>query len=695
MSSEIILPQPTPLPGQLQAVAHGAGEPEHILAANKLTEMVHHRDQVDAETPLSAVQKLFQDHLGDFRAIVDERGHVVGLCSRATVGFMLGSRYGFSLYGSSPVISARAPRPLIFRWDTPLPRVLDEALSRQGSEFFEDIVVVDENKRLVGLVPVPSLARLQLKLFGEQLKRVTSQDGELREQNLALFQINSQLRQSQGRYKALFENNALGVALLDTDGVIVAHNRRFEQLLQLHERPAPDSFLLESWMTPATQLSFRRLLAAHERAAPDTEPTVTEVSFDLPKGSRRFELHSSWVVETGQICVFVEDVTEQHLLKQRIARQEKQNMLDTLVAGVAHELNNKLTPVLGFADLLQATAPELFRAHTVYIRQSAQEAAQIIRQLLNLSRPAGGLTDPFELSELCRDVSQMLRFQLMQAKCELNLQLPVAPVWVQGDAVQLKQVLINLILNALHAMEGVPRPQLTLTLESVDGLVQLQVRDVGSGISAENLSRIFDPFFTTKGPRGTGLGLSVSQGIVQQHNGEITAESVPGEGATFVVRLPARQPPPAVVGTETAQPAVPVTGPGRSRWRALVVDDEEFVRQFMQEALRVCFNCSVEGAPDGLDAMEKLRHGTYDLILSDIRMPRMDGFQLRAWLEVNRPDLNDRLVFVTGHAGAVDLDQRLGGFPLPVIHKPFALDIIAAICRPILERSRGSESPLP
>lgn len=664
---------------------------EEDRLANLLTELVHHQDQVEAQTLLADVQKLFQDHPGDFRAIV-EHGRVVGLCSRATIGFMLGSRYGFSLYGNSPVISARAPRPLIYQESTSLPRVLDEALSRQGSEFFEDIILVDANDQLVGLVPVPRLARLQLKLFGEQLTRVTLQDGELREQNLALFQINNQLRQSQGRYKALFENNALGVALLDTDGMIVAHNRRFEQLLQLSERPAPPSFLLESWLTPSARLSFRRLLAAHEHAAPDSEPCITEFSLELPKGLRRFELHSSWVAETGQTCIFFEDITDQLLLKQRIARQEKQNMLDTLVAGVAHELNNKLTPVLGFADLLQATAPEAFRAHTVYIRQSAEEAAQIIRQLLNLSRPAGTQFDPIEFKQLCRDVTQMLRYQLMEARCVLHLELAAQPIWVQGDAVQLKQVLMNLILNAIHAMEHVHQPTLLLTVELETGLVQLRIKDVGYGISPENLERIFDPFFTTKGPRGTGLGLSVSLGIVQQHGGDISAESTVGEGSTFTVRLPAGSPP-LVASVKTSPHPVQAT-PERPTYRnrALVVDDEEFVRQFMQEALRTCFNCRVEGAADGLEAVEKLRHGSYDLILSDIRMPRMDGFQLRGWLATNRQDLSERLVFVTGHAGATDLEHQLGLPEMPVIRKPFTLDTIVAVCRPILER-RSETSP--
>jgi len=514
-----------------------------------------------------------------------------------------------------------------------------------------------------------------------------TQDGALRQQNLELFQTNSLLRQTQGRYKALFENNALGVALLDVGGAILAHNRRFELLLQLADRPEPASFILQNWVSEADQPLLRELLATHERHAPSVEPVVSKFTFELPVGSREFELHSSWVVETGQICVFLEDVTEKLLLEHRIARQEKQNMLDTLVAGVAHELNNKLTPVMGFAELLQAMVPEPLQNPAHCIRQSASEAAQIIQQLLRLSSPSEGEAIPLDIGFVCRDALQMLRFQLLEKHCEVKLTLPEQPVWVRGNAAQLKQVLINLMLNALHATEARPRPQLALSVRVEAGSMVLRLKDNGTGIKPADLARVFDPFFTTKGPRGTGLGLSVSLSIVQQFGGEITAESTVGVGSTFAIRFPVCET--STSHMDTARDIQPAPGAGQLdlRKRALVVDDEEFVRQFMQEALRFCFSCSVEGAADGLEAIEKLRHGKYDLILSDIRMPRMDGLQLRRWLSENRPDLTERLVFVTGHAGVVDLDQTMGFFPHPVIRKPFTMDTIASTCRPILERT--------
>lgn len=647
-----------------------------------LADLVHHRSTVEASTPLAVVQKMLQHDQADFLAIV-ENAVVVGLCSRATVGFMLSSRFGFALNGSRPVLSACAPRPLIYPADTPLPQVLDEALSRTGSEFFEDIIITRPDGSLIGLVPVPRLARLQLHLFGEQLNRVVAQDQELRQHNLELFQINSQLRQSQGRYKALFENNALGVALLTPAGAIVAHNQRFAQLLQLAEGPPPPVFLLERWIEPGDRPAWRSLLAAHESRAPETEPRVTELRFELLASTRLFELHSSWVVETGQICVFLEDITEQRSLEQRMAQQEKQGMLDTLVAGVAHELNNKLTPVLGFAELLQSVAPEEFSDHTRCIQQSAQEAAQIVRQLLSLSRPEKETFALFDLSQLCRDTVQMLRFQFRAANCEVTLHLPPGNTPVQGDAAQVRQVLINLMLNALHALENQAEPRVTLSLLTNAGSVSLRVRDNGCGIKPEIINRIFDPFFTTKGTHGTGLGLSISASIIREHGWDLSVESAPGKGATFVIRLPAATAALQPVISDAPAPSSPAAT--SSRRRVLIVDDEEFVRQYVQEALRLSFGCSIDTAEDGLEAVAKLEQGiSYDVILSDVRMPRMDGLQLRSWITGHRADLSARVIFLTGHAGAGGLDQAMGQLGCPVIRKPFTLDALHAACRSYL-----------
>lgn len=653
---------------------------------HRLVTMVHHCQSIEVGTTLAEAQQTFQSVTHDFLAVT-QQGRVVGLCSRAGVSFRLSSRYGFALNGGMPVAKALLPRPLIYNPHlVSLPQVLDDALSRTGAEFFEDVVLIDSDGRLLGLVPVPGLAKLQLQLFDRQLHRVVEQDDELRRQNLELFQINQQLRQSQGRYRALFENNALGVALLDPDGVVVAHNRRFEEILELADRPAGTKLSLHECLTEDSRPVFRQVCVALEQTAAHPTPSVVQLRFAFPHGPRTFQLHCGWVTETGQICVFLEDVTDQQEVERQLARQEKQAMLDTLVAGVAHELNNKLTPVLGFAELLEVVAPPSLQNHTRCIRQCSQEAAQIIRQLLNMARPTEADFAPVELGQLCRETLLMLRYQIREHQAEVELHAPSGEAWIRGDAAQLKQVLLNLCLNALHALAGRPEPRLELRIATRDDRVMIHVRDSGTGIQPEHLSRIFDPFFTTKGTRGTGLGLSISASIVRQHGGEIQVESVVGAGSTFTVSLPRGGPgalhPPRVAGS----------GAGRfadaAHRRVLIVDDEEFVRQFLQEVVRASFGCSVTVAVDGQEAIDKLQVESFDLILSDVRMPRVDGFQLRRWIAENKPELACRTIFVTGHAGSMEVDFGLSHLPgTVVIRKPFTVDAIVAACRPYLVTS--------
>lgn len=239
------------------------------------------------------------------------------------------------------------------------------------------------------------------------------------------------------------------------------------------------------------------------------------------------------------------------------------------------------------------------------------------------------------------------------------------------------------MLNALHAMEQVAQPELTISIETGPTTAWVRVRDIGTGIKPEHLTRIFDPFFTTKGPRGTGLGLSISSSILRQHGGEILVESAVGAGSTFSLRLPLHDATSQVCLVEPLR--LPKTSYAAERRSVLIVDDEEFVRQLMQEMLRHCFACRIEIASDGAEAIEKLRRETFDLVLTDIRMPGLDGLQLRRWITEHRPELAERVIFVTGNAGTLDLDaglDRVAG--ATVIRKPFTVDALVGACRPYL-----------
>jgi len=526
------------------------------LSAEKipLESLVHHRNAVAFDLPLEEVHKIFGEKNVDFLALI-RAGGVVGLCGRARLGFLLGSRFGFALYSETPAHEAQVSSPIILRTGTPIREVLRTALARRGHEFYEDVALVDESSRLLGLIPVEALARLQTRLVAEQLDELRRQSLELRE------------------------------------------------------------------------------------------------------------------------------------LERHMHRQEKQRLLDTLVGGVAHELNNKLTPVLGFADLLAAgrSGPQF----AGYISKSAGEAAAIIRQLLQLSKPATGNRQAVDLRHVVEESLLMLKFKLRESKAEIRTTLPPGRIEALADAAQIKQVMMNLVLNALHAMEGCAAPSLEIEVGRRDAHGYIRVGDNGSGISSEIVGRIFDPFFTTKGPdRGSGLGLSVCHSIVEQHGGEILVESEPGRGATFTVILPAAEPAdqdrPRPGGEAGA--AVGEAHPLEEGRRILVVEDEEEVSMLLQEVLSSAFGSAIDLAADGVEALRWVERRDYALVVSDVRMPSMGGTEFFLRLRELRPALAQRLVFVSGHVGDKALEAEIAHWHVPLLAKPFSPGQLKEICAPLLLR---------
>jgi signal transduction histidine kinase/CheY-like chemotaxis protein len=650
-----------------------------VLSAEQtpLESLVHHRGQVPHDMPLEQVHGIFRERDVDFLAMVRD-GRVTGLCGRAHLGFLLGSRYGFALYSKSPAHHAQVKAPLVFMLDTPVREVLDRALARQGDEFYEDVALVDGELRLQGLIPVESLAQLQSRLVAEQLV-------ELRRQNLELFQANSALRQAEGLYQGLFASNALGVALLDPRGVIQAHNGRLAELLNLGEGVI-EGTVFANLVNERERRLFQSVLASHEQRG--AASLTREYFLDVPgRGPRLFRFSTGWISETGQICACIDDITDQRASERHVQRQEKRLLLDTMVGGIAHELNNKLTPVLGFADLLTTGDSEQLPRYAGYISKSADEAAAIIRQLLQLSKPEAGNRQNVDLRNVVDESLLMVKFKLRESRAQVRTILPPERVGVWADAAQLKQVVINLVLNALQAVDAVAEPTLELEVRHQGEQGLIRVTDNGAGIPAGIMERIFDPFFTTKGPdRGSGLGLSICSSIVRQHGGEIAVESEPGRGAQFTVTFP------FVLGdVESSRPAAPAgqlrrTGFGEKeeRLRVLVVEDEDVVGKLVQEVLRSGFGCSVDLAVNGSEALRYVVQNDYVLVVSDIRMPEMNGLEFYFHLRELRPELAERLVFVTGHAGDKAMEEEIARWSVPVVPKPFTPRRLAEICAPFL-----------
>jgi signal transduction histidine kinase len=659
--------------------------------ATPLESLAHHCFVVDHDLPFEKVEKVFREKGVEFLALV-QGGRVTGLCARVKLGALLGSRYGFALYAKSPAHLAQVDHPLLFSKHTPVRQLLDVSLSRGAHEFQEDVILVNDDQSLVGLIAVDALAHLQSRLVGEQVTELRRQHEALQRQNGDLYRANEAIRQAEGVNRGLFESNTLGVALLDIQGAIQLHNGRLAELLNAADGPLP-MCSLDSFMSDQDRLKFRRFIAAHGQPQVGAGgPHTQEFYLQVPGGGQRlFRFTTGWIKETRQVCACLDDITEQRALERNMMKQEKQRLLDTLVGGIAHELNNKLTPVLGFSEMLSEQLAGELRAQAGLISRSAGEALRIVRQLLQLSKPESGRPQRVDLATVIDESLVMLKFQVRERGCEVRIKPPASPVVVMADPGQLKQVVINLVINALHAMEKVPAPVLTITVgKDVPGAF-FSVADNGCGIAPEHMARIFDPFFTTKSPdRGSGLGLSICFSIARQYGGDIAVESEPGNGATFTVTLP-----PVLGAAEAPQgertATQPAPRPSDRSIKVLVAEDEDIVWLVIREMIRMSLGCHVDHAPNGAEALALAERTDYDLVISDIRMPVMTGTQLYLRLREARPELSRRFIFITGHSGEWGLQDEMAQWAVPVLRKPFVPARLMEVCEPLLARTRQKD----
>ncbi|HWB61248.1 MAG TPA: ATP-binding protein [Chthoniobacteraceae bacterium] len=658
-----------------------------------LDSLVEHCESVSASQRLEDVYRYFEEHGGKFVGVIANE-KLVGIASRAKIGFLLGSRYGFSMHGRKPVGAYMLQNSLHIRLHTPLLEVLDVALSREGDEFHDDVALVDKDDRYLGMIPMQRLVRLQSQLISEKTRLAEEQQKALAAKNQQLFASLHQLRQSQGRYDILFENSALGVALLSPAGEIETCNQHAGSLLGLAS--GDEHMPLLEFMEASSRRQFLLILQQHEKHNGNDLNSQAELKLNLKgRGRRLFKFFTSWIKETGQVCVLLDDITEQRKLELKAAQEERSATMDTLAGGVAHEINNKLAPILGFSELLLADARRTGKSsetlqYCSIIRECAIDSSKIISQLLQISRPPTAEKQCCDLREITEQVVAILRFQIRQSEADLSIQTPKEPAWISADAGQIKQVIINLVINSLQAVENREKRRVTISVAAEGEFVALQVEDTGNGIPPEHLKRVFDPFFTTKSfNHGTGLGLSICASIVQRHSGEIQIDSTPGIGTTVKVQIPAAtitplaSPMPAPAQQDAS--ASPLDGA-----HVLVVDDEEYVACAVQETLRLKTNCSVERVGNGLQAIERLRRKEFHLVISDVRMPGMNGFDLFDWIAQNQPGLTSHFLFITGDAGNAELNDDLTKLGVPVLRKPFSPNVLLEECRPLVKKSSAS-----
>lgn len=385
--------------------------------------------------------------------------------------------------------------------------------------------------------------------------------------------------------------------------------------------------------------------------------------------------------DAGACLLLLRDVTEENLMQERLLQSEKMASVGQLVSGVAHELNNPLTGIVGFAQLLlMRDLDERSRQQVETIQAEAERASKIVQNLLSFARRRKARKEPTDLNALVRRVVELRSYEHHLRNIEVSLDLAPDLPQTLVDPDQIQQVLLNLIINAEQAVKDRERGRIEIRTRVRDGSIVLTVQDNGPGIAPDALRRIFDPFFTTKqAGEGTGLGLTISYGIVEDHGGRIHAESPPGKGALFTVELPIVAGEAEPSGSEARpEEAAPATGPRR---RILVVDDEENIRKLLSGILSMDGH-AVDTAKNGVQALERLSGARYDLLITDIKMPEMDGQTLYQRLREVDADLARRTVFITGDTVSPETRVFLQNVQNPCLSKPFRLrDIREAVDR--------------
>jgi two-component system NtrC family sensor kinase len=357
---------------------------------------------------------------------------------------------------------------------------------------------------------------------------------------------------------------------------------------------------------------------------------------------------------------------------QQMVQTEKLNGIGEFVAGVAHELNNPLTSVMGFSELLQQSElQEQQRRYLDVVFKSAKRCQKVVQSLLSFARrhaPERKFVCVNEIIEAAVEISQaQLRTSGIEVVTQLEPHLPATEL----DPHQMQQVFLNLITNARQALEGRPtKGLLRVATQSGPGCVRIIFEDNGPGIAPENLNRIFNPFFTTKEVgKAMGLGLSMCYGIIAEHGGTISAQSTYGTGATFTVELPTTQPVP--LEKNGAAEASQLLGEGVGK-RVLVVDDEDMILQMIRQVL-ISNGYKVDIAHDGESALRRLNQYHYDLALCDWRMPGLTGEQVCERLEASNPEMSKRLIFITGHETNDKVQDFLRTHQKVCLSKPFTL----------------------
>jgi signal transduction histidine kinase/CheY-like chemotaxis protein len=434
---------------------------------------------------------------------------------------------------------------------------------------------------------------------------------------------------------------------------------------------------------------IHRSLVQNPSMAQDGKPTSQELSLTrqdrslCPTRATFVDLATLGIrYPSGYIGIF-EDLSEQRQLERQLFHLQHLSNLSRIASGVAHELNNPLTAVIGFAELLlggQELPADLARDLRTIVKQ-AERSTEVTRTLLDYVHLAQHKVEPVDINAVVRQLAHFCELTEDSERTEIHLDLAEPPLCVLGDAQRLQQVFLNLIDNAEHACHSVDQDCHVWIRTEPLGTDQLRitVRDNGPGIPSEVQSRIFEPFFTTRPVgEGTGLGLAVSQQIVTQHRGQISFESEASQGTTFFVDLPICAPGESENTCPAPTSYAATTTPSA---RILVIDDERSIGNLLTKVLTKTGH-HVDVALDGRQALAKMKQYAYDIVFLDLKIPDLPGQAIYDWIKKNLPQLAERTIVLTGDILSTETISFLEEECTTHLLKPFQLVEL----RSVLER---------
>ena len=509
-----------------------------------------------------------------------------------------------------------------------------------------------------------------------------------------------ELKISELKYRALFDNANDGIAVLDRTGVITDANVRF---CELH------GFERESLMGT----NFRLLEIESKRGEIDDrlkrilnhESPVYEAEHYRKDGTRILLEVSSRAIDIGgvpHIQSFFRDITEKVKLQEQVLQSQKMEAMGVLAGGIAHDFNNILTAILGHTEVLRrhVKSDEFGNRRIKTIEDAARRAGQMVSKLLSFARKESLELVPTELNTVVMDTVELLGRALIERDITVQVALDPQVLVVSGDSIHLEQVIANLVMNSMDAMPNggtitISTAQRQLGHDSpfashvlpAGNYVLLTIKDTGTGIPREIMERIFDPFFTTKpAGKGTGLGLAMAYGIVKSHKGEIRVDSREGGGTTFEIYLPVSERPAFHLAREVAAAALPEAAKGE--W-VFVVDDEKDVLSYIKDTLDAQ-GYTVITADSSEYARELFRKisGDIDVVITDIVMPVMSGTELAGIFKEIRPTV--KVIGISGFDES-DIVKETGHLDC-FLKKPFDGASLLACVRRVLDADNKSSA---